>query len=152
MLFKALDIAHRWSAIQSTHQIKPAGFGKLRIRFERSLDIHKALLEAGGCCNLLRTPGSRWSRSAALGPLSAVLRPFLGRFQGAKLFERCRAADSIHSVCRISFASIGSSPTKMPLWLLPASGVCACSAHHSIWQSGRGLEKKAGVASRPVGL
>ncbi|KGG89388.1 hypothetical protein P245_17110 [Comamonas thiooxydans] len=123
MPFKALDIAHRWSAIQSTKQIKLAGLEKLRIRFERRLDIHKALLEAGGCCNLLGTPGSRWSRS---GPLlgrsqtlsdrsQAALWSFLGRFQGAKLFERCRAADSIHSVCRISFASIGSSPTKMAL-------------------------------------
>lgn len=80
MLFKALDIAHRWSAIQSTNQIKPAGFGKLRIRFERSLDIHKALLVAGGCCNFLGTPGSRWSRSAPLlGRSQTVLRPFSGR-------------------------------------------------------------------------
>lgn len=123
MLFKALDIAHRWSAIQSTNQIKPAGFGKLRIRFERSLDIHKALLVAGGCCNFLGTPGSRWSRSAPLLGRSqtlsdrsqAALWSFLGRFQGVKLFERCRAADSIHSVCRIPFASIGSLPTKMAL-------------------------------------
>lgn len=123
MLFKALDIAHRWRAIQSTNQIKLAGFGKLRIRFERRLDSHKALLDAGGCCNLLRTPGSSgaleaplWGRSQTLSDRSqAALWSFLGRFQGAKLFERCRAADSIHSVCRISFASIGSSPTKMAL-------------------------------------
>ncbi|MDO1476593.1 hypothetical protein [Comamonas thiooxydans] len=85
---------------------------KLRIRFERRLEIHKTLLEAGGCCNLLRTPGSS---SALEAPLSDLLRPFLGRFQGAKLFEHCRAAGSIHSVCRISFASIGSLPTKMAL-------------------------------------
>lgn len=159
MLFKALDIAHRWRAIQSTNQIKLAGFGKLRIRFERRLDSHKALLDAGGCCNLLRTPGSSgaleaplWGRSQTLSDRSqAALWSFLGRFQGAKLFERCRAADSIHSVCRISFASIGSSPTKMALWLLPASGACMSSAHHSIWQSGWG-QKKGGSRFPPCWL
>jgi hypothetical protein len=86
--------------------------GKLRIRFERRLEIHKTLLEAVGCCNLLRTPGSS---SALEAPLSDLLRPFLGRFQGAKLFERCRAVGSIHSVCHIPFASIGSLPAKMVL-------------------------------------
>ena len=61
--------------------------GKLRIRFERRLDIHKALLDAGGCCNLLGTPGSSgaleaplWGRSQTFSDRSqTVLRPFSGR-------------------------------------------------------------------------
>jgi len=125
---------------------------KLRIRFERRLEIHKTLLEAGGCCNLLRTPGSS---SALEAPLSDLLRPSQTVLGPLSRREVVRALQSgrfdpfrlPHIVCQHrELADEDGALTVASFGRLRVQGP---SLYLAIWP---GTQKRAGIASRPVGL
>ncbi|WP_164091540.1 hypothetical protein [Comamonas thiooxydans] len=139
---------------------------KLRIRFERRLEIHKTLLEAGGRCNLLRTPGSS---SAIEAPLSGRSQTFSDLLRPSQTFsDLLRPSQTVlgplsrrevvralqfdpfrlpHIVClHRELADEDGALTVASFGRLRVQGP---SLYLAIWP---GTQKRAGIASRPVGL